>query len=293
MDIVTGLPAPAGDRCSRYFTRRHWLRSLFLVFPALLFWQSPAVHAATWEQAAQVAYMEKDSPIPDHEVAAAIDYAVAAWSSRLDVQLDATTLPAVAGYREGVIVIRWLDTLQMVQGGSDILSVATTRRWLYTGTTRIAGAEIFLRRDSSRLRYSACLKHVILHELGHALGLGHLTTETAVMHAGLQSCHHTLTAEDIAAAPYTQHICHAELLSDFDIYIPIINVGEHSYAARLEYQQGVWSVVESRQTTRHPECMDAWLDADTLMLDKVWTPEHVWQGELERSGNAWHLVSAF
>jgi hypothetical protein len=253
---------------------------------------TPAIQAASWDRTAHIAYVSAAAPVSDDTANDALDYAIAAWTARIDVQLQRTGASTTAGYNKGTIVIRWLDAMDMIQAGNDILGAAATKRWLYKTSGHIAGAEISLRRDNKRLQDSACLRHVLVHELGHALGLAHLEEETSVMHADLASCHHTLTADDIAAAPYPQHICHAELLPGFDIYIPVINIGDKSWSARLAYGEGHWTVTESRAITPQPGCNDSYLDADTLVLDKVWSQEHVWQAELENVDDQWRLKYA-
>lgn len=285
MHSIPGRRAHAGHR--PHVLRK---RSTAAMLAMLLSCVAAGTQAASWERAAQVVYVDdSSSPVETHEVSAALDYAIAAWSARLDTGLQRSDAEVTSGYNAGIVTIRWVDVLDMVRDGSDILSAATTRRWLYLASGAIAGAEIFLARDNPRLQDSACLTHVLLHELGHALGLTHLAAENAVMHPGLGSCHHTLTFDDVAAAPYPQHPCHAELLPNRDLYLPVVRVGEKSWSVRMAYEQDHWVVSDTRPVAAPPECDSAWLDADTLVLEKVWTQHRTWQAELGKSGEAWHL----
>src|SRR5690606_18095160 len=146
----------------------------------------------------EVVYVAAGSPFAEEVVTTAIQYAVDAWSARVSLPLhyDADG-QAQAGYQQGRIVIRWLDTLEMVENSNNILSLAATRRWVYPVTEEIAGVEIYLHRESFMQRGAdACFTHAVLHEMGHALGISHLPEPHAVMSASLGTCQHTLTTED-------------------------------------------------------------------------------------------------
>jgi hypothetical protein len=251
--------------------------------------------AAHWQEPVEVVYIETGSPLPAGDVSAALAYAVDAWTARVDVPMQYSDAPAESGYQRGKIVVRWVDTLEMVRNGSNILSLAATRRWVYNGTQAIAGVEIYLHRASFRSRADkACLTHVILHEMGHALGIGHLPEAHSLMYASMGDCHHTLTTEDIAAAPYPQHICHAQLLPNFDIYVPVITIRQRSFSGRLQYSAGIWSLTEYREVAYHPECSDSYVASGDLILNKVRAQDHVWKGELAAlGGNTWMLKFAY
>jgi hypothetical protein len=263
---------------SRYASRFALLAPLLLCVP------HTAV-AARWREPVEVIYADAGSPVPRDAAEAAIRYALASWSARIDLPLRWSNGAAGTTYTAGSIVIRWLDVADSLNSANNLLSLASTRRWVYSSSGTIAAAEIQLRRAAFLNRENdACFTHVVLHELGHALGIGHVPAPNAVMNKELTSCHHALTEADISAAPYPQHVCHAELLPDFSIYIPVIRIGARSFASLLRYEAGTWSVAEYMEVPPHPECDDTWLRDGNLMLAKLWTAAHTWQGELQSAG---------
>ncbi len=274
-------PFPAAACFTRRFTV--YARGIALLVTAWL--SAPIALAASWPAPVDVIYVDSGSPVPRAEAEAAIRYAMAAWAARLDLPLRWSTADPGSSYREGSVVIRWSERAASLGSGENILSLASTRRWVYPSSGNIAAAEIDLRAAAFLKRENdACFRHVVLHELGHALGIGHLADRNAVMYRDLVSCHHTLTEADITAAPYPQHVCHAELLPDLSIYIPVIEVGTRYFASRLRYEAGTWSVAEYTIVAPHPECEDSYLRDDELILTRLWTPERTWFGELSSIG---------
>ncbi|MGV3592558.1 MAG: matrixin family metalloprotease [Gammaproteobacteria bacterium] len=256
--------------------------------------QAPAMAGSIWRSPVEIVYDGANSPLPAADVEAALRYAIAAWEARVDLTLRRSADVPGPGFSKGRIVIRWIDSLEQIRNGAGLLGLASTRRWAWSATQTIAGAEIYLHIAPLRARGSgACFTHTVLHEFGHALGISHLADTDAVMHEGLGSCHHTLTAADIAAAPYPQHACHAEVTAGFDIYIPYLDTGARSYAARLKYDGSSWIVQDRREVPHRPECRDARLEDGNVVLDDAWSPQRTWNVELHPGpGGAWSLLYA-
>lgn len=253
-----------------------------------------AMSAPVWREPVEILYDGTKSPFPAAEVEAVLNYAIAAWAARIDLPMyRAPGIPA-PGYSEGRIVIRWVDSLEQIRNGAGLLGLASTRRWTWTATETIAGAEIYLHVAPLTLRGSgACFRRTVLHELGHALGIGHIEDSEAVMHESLSNCHHTLTASDIAAAPYPQFGCHAEVTADYDIYVPYVNAGSRSYAARLEYGNGTWTVHDRREVPYRPDCHDTRLEDGNLIFQRAWSPDRLWDVELQPTPSGlWSLLYA-
>ena len=159
-------------------------------------------------------------------------------------------------------------------------TAAATNRWTYTDTGHIAGAVIYLPID--RL---LCLEHAILHEIGHAIGIqGHADTEpTDVMNETQAHCVPALTVRDVEMAPYQDHNCHAELLSDGSLYIPSVEGWAVHLSASLQIL---------RATPQTKPCVEVKLIGNDLLLSDIRSPSGRWIGQLRLDNNQWRVMWA-
>jgi len=183
--------------------------------------------------------------------------------------------------RSGRITFVWrlLSQIRFITGSST--TAAATKRWSYTDTGHIAGAIVYLPIDRPQ-----CVEHIILHELGHAIGItGHDGTQpTDVMHATQAHCLPALTVQDVSMAPYSDHACHGEVLADGSVYLPAVE----GWGVHLVPRGDAWGVARAAESGA--VCVGAKLTGDRLLLSDIRSPAGRWMGELRQDGDVWRVV---
>ncbi len=125
--------------------------------------------------------------------------AIAEWEGRVGKEvwnLGGSPLINVASFGNA---IRWSQSFAAETGFNPSTTLAVTVR--YRLGTHFSRFEIILNGESSALRNNSAniLYQVLLHELGHVIGLDHSQEKDAVMFASLQG-NNSLSEDDISGA---------------------------------------------------------------------------------------------
>ncbi|MBY0516764.1 MAG: matrixin family metalloprotease [Bacteriovoracaceae bacterium] len=98
-------------------------------------------------------------------------------------------------------IIRWSTNFGAETGLSETSTLAVAVR--YTGGPYIARAEIIINGNHQLNSFPEQLKTVLIHELGHTLGLDHSEVSEAVMAPTLQLNYNGLQSDDLNGIEYT------------------------------------------------------------------------------------------
>ncbi len=248
------------------YTSHGWQEEFSAMRPGMTYWPDGIV----------VELNQTNAPV---DASMMLERALWSWGQRTGKVITFAGSTASQGAsKSGKITVVWKTLAQIRYITGSQSTAAATNRWTYTDTGHIAGAIIYLPID--RL---LCLEHAILHEIGHAIGIqGHADTEpTDVMNETQSRCVPALTVRDVEMAPYQDHNCHAELLSDGSLYIPSVG----GWAVHLSPSLQILRAVPQSKA-----CVEAKLDGDDLLLSDIRSPSGRWMGQLRNENNQWKVV---
>lgn len=220
--------------------RRHFLG--FIALLCVVAWVDEAM-GAQWDQPAVIEYNPATSRVPESQMAEVIEYAAWSWSERTGhpIAYAGTTDATVI---EGRIVIVWEDLPLLVEGTYSILYGKAA--WRYNPDTGVMiRAIITLNRRTLGTggTLTKCDKEVIVHEIGHGLGINHTADSHDVMNGSRGACRYSLSTGDVVAGQYGADTCYAELTPDLDLYLPDLKA-EMAYEGAVDGYQ-TWSLISN------------------------------------------------
>lgn len=210
------------------------------------------------------------------------------WSQRIGKTIAVRPATSDGRSTSGVITIVWRTPLEIFQLTGNVLSKAATQRWSWSDTGYIAGAIIYLPIGGS------CMEHTLLHEIGHAIGI-HSHDGAGpddVMNVSQTHCTPALTAQDASMAPYEHDSCHAELLADGKLFMPVATAQDgKTYSVLLKPDNGRLVTVRLREI--QPEkCAAVRQQGASVFLSDVRSPSGRYMGEIVQDGDAWRVAWA-
>lgn len=168
-----------------------------------------------------------------------------------------TTESAIAG----AVVVRWIDASAMwSRFGCQCNGYA---HHVLDGAGYFAGTELLLNSDVEWTDRQ--LKRTIVHEFGHVFGYDthHGGLHGVYRMVGAEPYDYALTTADVLKLPYNDRsLCHAELTTEFDIYLPDINM----QSAMLRYQGNMtWTLDYLHFNYEHQNCTQASIDSQGVI----------------------------
>jgi len=144
--------------------------------------------------------------------------------------------------------------------------------------------------NSGKTFTDRCLKNLLRHEIGHALGLPHHSNPIAVMFESISipSCRYTLALEDIDQFS-TYDPCFAEIDDDLNISIPVININGLSYSAYFQLSGVTWSLLTLREQEFH-NCNESRFIDDLLTIDRASSPLGWMKLRVLHEAGIWRLI---
>ena len=213
------------------------------------------------------------------------------WSQRIGKTIITRPATSEGAWNSGIITVDASKTQQQIQSMTGMASItAATYRWTSMDTGYIVGAIVYIPSD-----LSTCVEYALLHEAGHAIGItSHDGTHPHdVMYSDLPyTCIPALTAQDAAMAPYTHDSCHAELLANGQLFMPVATAQDgRAYSVLLKPENGKLVTVRLREI--QPEnCVATRQQGSSVLLSDIRSPQGSYMGEIVQDGEAWRVAWA-
>jgi hypothetical protein len=200
-----------------------WIYLWHLMLACIGLWSVATM--SSWSRATDwgVMYNPEGSPVPAKDMAWAIEYAIDAWTSRVDQK---SMYLGITGETEkdGYIVVQWK---RMENEDGKIVNGAARWTWLKSDGSDVR-VEIFMNPDGITNAKDACFLDTLVHEFGHAFGIrgkpgtpgdsrGHSYNPDDVMYEDRGECRPSLSLYDISMLQKPLKSCHVELTPSGDL----------------------------------------------------------------------------
>lgn len=269
-------------------TRKARVGFMWTMLVFTLLWVAMAKYAEAqttryWQSPPTITY---DRGSVTGAVQVATEYAAWSVGQRTGMELR------IAGFGEpevnGTIHVSVVSLAQAWADGATLFASAYVKPWYYTGTDRMARAELKVVDCCARFLTNR-LRAIMAHELVHAMGSGgHSEDPHDVMFHSIDvNPRYTLSHGDIGQLhpAYASNLCFAEVTPDGDVYIPSIG----GYGAEIVTTgAGVWRLGMVEDSLG--DCSGA-LQGSTVTLDDVRAMGGRYVAELEMVGDTLTLIN--